>query len=48
MNYFTDSYDKKYYVSINVDTKKLPFVKVGDILNIKIYNGREKRTFRVH
>ena len=39
--YFTDTDDKKYYVSINVGSKKLPFVKVGDNLNIKIYNETE-------
>ena len=36
--YFLDNDNKKYYVSINVDSKKLPFVKVGDKLNIKIFN----------
>jgi len=35
--YFTSTEDKKYYVSINVNTKLLPFVKVGDNLSINIY-----------
>jgi len=39
--YFVSSDNKKYYVSINVDSKRLPFVKVGDILNIKIYNEKD-------
>ena len=36
--YFTSDDDSKYYVSINVNKKLLPFVKVGDDLLIKIYN----------
>ena len=36
--YFTSDDDSKYYVSINVNKKLLPFVKVGDNLLIKIYN----------
>ena len=36
--YFVSDDSKKYYVSINVDSKKLPFVKVGDVLDIKVYN----------
>ena len=36
--YFIDMNNNKYYVSINVDSKKLPFVKVGDTLRIKVYN----------
>ena len=39
--YFIDNNDKKYYVSINVDSKRLPFVRVGDTLNIKIYNEKD-------
>ena len=39
--YFTSTEDKKYYVSINVDKKRLPFVKVGDDLLIKIYKETE-------
>ena len=39
--YFIDNDNKKYYVSINVDSKKLPFVKVGDKLKIKIYNEKD-------
>ena len=39
--YFIDNSDKKYYVSINVDSKKLPFVKVGDSLRIKIYKEKD-------
>ena len=34
--YLTDINDNKYYVSINVNKKKLPFLKVNDIINIKI------------
>jgi len=34
--YITDTENKKYYVSINVDKKNLPFLKNGDTLNIKI------------
>ena len=34
--YITDTENKKYYVSINVDKKNLPFIKNGDSLNIKI------------
>ena len=36
--YFTSDDDSKYYVSINVNKKLLPFVKVGDSILIKIYN----------
>ena len=36
--YFITDDNKKYYVSINVDSKNLPFVKVGDTLNVKLYN----------
>lgn len=36
--YIIDTNNQKYYVSINVDKKKLPFIVVGDTLNIKIYN----------
>ena len=36
--YFVSNDNKKYYVSINVNSKKLPFVNVGDTLNIKVYN----------
>ena len=36
--YLTDTNNQKYYVSINVNKKILPFLKVGDTLNIKIYN----------
>ena len=39
--YFVDNDKKKYYVSINVDSKRLPFVKVGDSLKVKIYNETE-------
>lgn len=39
--YFTSSDNKKYYVSINVDSKNLPFVKVGDTLKIKISNEKD-------
>ena len=35
--YFTSTDNKKYYVSINVDSKRLPFVAVGDNLNVKVY-----------
>lgn len=34
--YITDTENKKYYVSINVNKNKLPFLKNGDSLNIKI------------
>ena len=34
--YITDTENKKYYVSINVNKNKLPFLKNGDTLNIKI------------
>ena len=33
--------NKKYYVSINVDSKRLPFVMIGDTLKIKIYNEKD-------
>lgn len=36
--YFTSGDNKKYYVSINVDNKYLPYVKVGDMIKIKVYN----------
>lgn len=36
--YFITDDNKKYYVSINVDSKNLPFVKVEDTLNVKLYN----------
>ena len=36
--YITDTTNKKYYVSINIDKKRLPFIKAGDTLNIKVYN----------
>ena len=39
--YFTSSDNKKYYVSINVDSKKLPFVKIGDTLKIKINKEKD-------
>ena len=39
--YFLDNDNKKYYVSINVNSKKLPFVKIGDNLRIKIYNEND-------
>ena len=39
--YFTSDEDKKYYVSINVDKKQLPFVKIGDTIHIKIYKETE-------
>ena len=39
--YLTDTYEQKYYISINVDKKILPFIKIGDTLNIKIYNESE-------
>ena len=39
--YIISSDNKKYYVSINVDSKNLPFVKVGDSLKIKIYNEND-------
>ena len=39
--YFTSSDNEKYYVSINVDSKNLPFVRVGDILKVKIYNEKD-------
>ena len=39
--YFTSEEGKKYYVSINVDKKQLPFVKIGDSLVIKIYKETE-------
>ena len=39
--YFVSSDNKKYYVSINVDSKNLPFVRVGDTLNIKIYSEKD-------
>lgn len=38
--YFIDTNNNKYYVSINVSPKKLPFIKVGDTISIKI--SREK------
>lgn len=34
--YLMDTNNNKYYVSINVNKKKLPFLKVNDIINIKI------------
>ena len=39
--YFETSDDLKYYVSINVDSKRLPFVKVGDKLKIRISNKKD-------
>ncbi len=39
--YLTDTNNQKYYVSISVDKKVLPFLKVGDTLNIKIYNEND-------
>jgi hypothetical protein len=39
--YFVGNDDKKYYVSINADSKKLPFVKIGDSVKIKIYNEKD-------
>ena len=33
--------NKKYYVSINVDNKVLPFLKIGDTINIKIYKEND-------
>ena len=39
--YFTSSDNNKYYVSINVDSKKLPFVKIGDSLKIKISSEKD-------
>ena len=35
--YLTDTSNNKYYVSINVNKKKLPFIVVGDSITIKIY-----------
>lgn len=34
--YISDTNDNKYYVSINVDKKKLPFLEIGNTINIKI------------
>ena len=34
--YLTDTNNNKYYVSINVNKKLLPFLKVNDTINIKI------------
>ena len=39
--YFTTVDNKKYYVSINVDSKRLPFVSVGDRLDVKIFKESE-------
>ena len=39
--YFTSSDNKKYFVSINIDSKKLPFVKIGDTLKIKINKEKD-------
>ena len=39
--YFISNDNKKYYVSINVDSKRLPFVTVGDKLDIRIYKEAE-------
>ena len=39
--YLTDTNNKKYYVSINVDNKVLPFLKIGDTINIKIYKEND-------
>lgn len=39
--YITDTDNNKYYVSINVDKKRLPFTKVGDTLNISISKETE-------
>jgi len=39
--YFTSNDDKKYYASINVGSKVLPFVKIGDVIKVKIYNESE-------
>ena len=39
--YFISDDNRKYSVSINVDSKRLPFVKVGDSLRIKIYNEKD-------
>ena len=36
--YFLDENNNKYYASINIDSKKLPFVRVGDKMKIKVYN----------
>ena len=32
--YITDTNNKKYKISINVDSSKIPFLKVGDEINI--------------
>ena len=39
--YFVSNDNNKYYVSINVSNKVLPFVKEGDILKIKIQRESE-------
>ena len=39
--YFTDNYEQKYKVSIKVDKNNLPFIKNGDILDIKYNNEAE-------
>ena len=36
--YFLDENNNKYYASINIGSKKLPFVRVGDKMKIKVYN----------
>ena len=39
--YFVSRDNKRYYVSINVDSKKLPFVKIGDTIKIKINKEKD-------
>ena len=39
--YFVSNDDSKYYISINVDSKRLPFVRVGDKLKIRISNKKD-------
>ena len=39
--YFVSTEEEKYYVSINVDSKRLPFVKIGDKLKIRISNKKD-------
>ena len=36
--YIVDTNNNKYYVSINVNKKLLPFLKVNDTINIKVSN----------
>ena len=36
--YFIDSNNNKYFASINIGKNILPFIKIGDTLNIKVQN----------